>query len=133
MARDHRKLVVFSRARELALQTYRVTQGFPSGERFGLVSQMRRGAVSIGANLVEGCARRSEADFLRFLDIALGSARELQFHAELATDLGFLVDNGALATLADEVSRSLSALATSIRPGVPAPAQDPGPKTQDSK
>jgi four helix bundle protein len=69
---------------------YQVTNGFPADEQFGLTSQMRRAAVSIVTNIVEGCARSTEPEYLRFLDIAYGSARELEYQLELSRDLGYL-------------------------------------------
>ena len=90
--RDHTKLRAFELADMLAFTTYRATQDFPREEVFGLTSQMRRAAVSIAANIVEGCARNSEADYLRFLDMAYGSARELEYHISLAARLGYLLD-----------------------------------------
>jgi four helix bundle protein len=76
-----------------------------------MTSQIRRIAVSVPSNLVEGCARRSEEDFLRFVDMALGSARELEFQIELAQELGFLGENGRLIGLSQEVARLLTGLA----------------------
>jgi len=87
--RDHRQLSAFVKVRELVLEVYRVTRSFPREEQFGLTSQLRRSAVSVPSNLVEGCARQSEKDFLRFVDMALGSARELEFQLDLAQQLGF--------------------------------------------
>ncbi len=115
--RDHRKLVAWQKARKLALSVYTVTAGFPNDEKFGLTSQMRRCSVSIGSNIVEGAARFSQADFLRFLDIAFGSLRELGFQAELAKDLGFLSKQDAdeLLSLVDETSRLLHGLMASLR------------------
>ena len=108
--RDHRRLVAFSKARELALGVYQATSQFPREEQFGLTAQIRRSAVSVPSNLVEGCARRSERDYLRFLDMALGSARELEFQLDLARELGFLGENGQLIGLSQEVARLVSGL-----------------------
>jgi len=90
--RDHTKLRAFHLADELALAVYRRTQDFPQDEHFGLRSQLRRCAVSVASNIVEGSARHSEADYLRFLDMAYGSARELEYQLHLAHRLGYLDD-----------------------------------------
>jgi len=73
--RDHTKLRAFELADDLVLAVHRATKSFPREEQFGLSSQLRRAVVSIASNIVEGCARNSEADFLRFLDMAFGSCR----------------------------------------------------------
>ena len=112
--RDHRQLTAFVKARELALQVYRATSTFPREEQFGLISQIRRSAVSVPSNLVEGCARRSEKDFLRFVDIALGSARELEFQLDLAQQLGFLGENESLIGMSQEVARLVTGLANAF-------------------
>ena len=112
--RDHRQLVAFVKARELALKVYKVTALFPREEQFGLTSQIRRSAVSVPSNLVEGCARQSEKDFLRFVDIALGSARELEFQLDLARQLGFLGENGDLIELSQEVARLVAGLSNAF-------------------
>ena len=70
--RDHTKLRAFVLADEVAMRTYRETRDFPKEEVYGLTAQMRRAAVSVPSNIVEGCSRESEAEFLRFLDIAFG-------------------------------------------------------------
>ncbi len=88
--RDHTKLRAFELADEVALLVYRLTASFPKEELYGLTSQMRRAAVSIPSNIVEGCARESQADYLRFLYIAFGSLRELRYQLSLSKRLGFL-------------------------------------------
>jgi four helix bundle protein len=74
--RDHSKLRAFELADEVTLLVYGVTQKFPKEEIYGLTSQMRRAAVSVPSNIVEGCARESETEYLRFLEIAFGSLRK---------------------------------------------------------
>jgi len=81
---------VWGKAHQLTLAVYRVTRGFPSDERFGLTSQMRRASSSIGANIAEGCGRRGDAELSRFLQISYGSASELEYHVLLSHDLGYL-------------------------------------------
>jgi four helix bundle protein len=87
--RDHRRLRAFDLADQVALETYRLTKSFPKEEVYGLIAQMRRAAVSIPSNIVEGCARESRAEYLRFLEISFGSARELGYQASLAERLGY--------------------------------------------
>ena len=113
--RDHMKLKAFHLADELALQAYRETAFFPSEERYGLTRQLRRAAMSVASNIVEGCARRTEADFLHFLDIAHGSARELEYQLSLAVRLTFLPSQSKLPEQAIEVSKTLNALIRSLR------------------
>jgi four helix bundle protein len=115
--RDHTKLRAFQLADELTLHTYQSTKHLPKEERFGLSVQMRRAAVSIPCNIVEGCARRTEADYLRFLDIAYGSARELEYQVSLAFRLGYINSetNQALSESSKEVLKVLNGLIRSIR------------------
>lgn len=88
--RDFRQLKVWEKAHELTLLVYRATARFPAEERFSLTNQIRRGAASIPANIAEGCGRSGEREFSRFLQIALGSASELEYHLMLAHDLGLI-------------------------------------------
>jgi four helix bundle protein len=90
--RDHTKLRAFELADEVVLLVYKVTADFPKEEQYGLTAQMRRAAVSVPSNIVEGCARDSQADYLRFLYIAFGSLRELHYQLGLSKRLGFLTD-----------------------------------------
>ena len=88
--RDFHKLTVWQKAHQLALAVYDATRRFPSDELYGLTSQSRRAAASIAANIAEGCGRTGKGDFGRFLQIAAGSASELEYHLLLARDLGYL-------------------------------------------
>lgn len=93
--RDHTKLKAFKMADELVSLVYQATSAFPKEEMYGLTSQMRRSAVSVPSNIVEGCARDSQADYLRFLIIAFGSLRELHYQLDLSKRLGFLSDHNS--------------------------------------
>ena len=88
--RNHEDLEVWQKAHALTIRLYRLTESFPRSEMFGLTSQIRRAAGSIGANLAEGCGRWGEAELARFVRIAMGSASELQNHPRLSEDLDFL-------------------------------------------
>src|ERR1051326_7837765 len=91
--KDFRDLKVWAKAHQLAIECYALTINFPQHEIFGIVSQIRRAASSIGANIAEGCGRNtSNGEFQRFLLMAMGSASELENHLLLAKDLHFLVE-----------------------------------------
>jgi four helix bundle protein len=116
--RDHRNLRAFELADDLVLAVYSATKTFPHDEMFGLSSQLRRAAVSIASNIVEGSARNSQADFLRFLDMAFGSIREVEYQLTIARRLGYTDDkvSKTLAGQADETARVLAGLIRSLRP-----------------
>lgn len=87
--RNPQELKVFEQADELAMSVYHLTMVFPLDERFGLTQQIRRAAVSVASNIVEGCSRESQADFRRFIEIATGSAMEVQYQLGFAKRLGY--------------------------------------------
>ena len=114
--RDHTKLTAFTLADELAVLVYQITRSFPRDETYGLTSQMRRAAVSIPSNIVEGCARQSRADYFRFPEIAFGSLRELHYQYRLAKRLGYVDDASPdLELKMEETERVLCALTLSMR------------------
>jgi four helix bundle protein len=88
--RDFRNLAVWQRAHQLTIAIYTATKEFPREELYGLTSQIRRASSSIPANIAEGCGRSGQAEFARFLTIAMGSASELEYHLLLAHDLNYI-------------------------------------------
>jgi four helix bundle protein len=115
--RDHKKLRAFELADECAVSVYEITRFFPKEELYGLAGQMRRAAVSAASNLVEGSSRNSRTEYLRFLEIAYGSLRELGYQADLARRLGMADgrDWGVVLDKIDEAQKVLAALIRSIR------------------
>ncbi|MGB9075157.1 MAG: four helix bundle protein [Terriglobales bacterium] len=116
--KDFKELRVWSKAHELTVFIYNLTRAFPKDEIYGLTSQVRRSAASIGANIAEGCGRRSDGEMTRFLQIARGSASETEYHLLLAKDLGFLSEGDFQKTeqRVVEVQRMLTALVQKVQP-----------------
>jgi four helix bundle protein len=107
---DFKKLEVWQTSHKVACEIYRQTTSFPKTEAYGLTAQLRRSAASIPANLAEGCGRRGDMEFSRFVAISLGSATELEYHLILARDVGFL-STVPFESLAAEVLRVQNMLA----------------------
>jgi four helix bundle protein len=118
--KDFRALSVWRKAHDLTLAMYRITAWYPFEERFGLTGQTRRSAVSITSNIAEGCGRGSDPDpdLARFLQIAFGSASELDYQILLGHDLGFMnsAEHDALQSSLAEVKRMLASLIQRVRP-----------------
>jgi four helix bundle protein len=114
---DYRKLSVWKKSHVLTKAVYQATNMFPKDEMYSLTSQIRRASVSIPANIAEGCGRGSQPEFGRFLQIASGSASELQYLLFLTAELNYLSpeDSGSLIAQIDEVKRMLSVLMNKIK------------------
>ena len=110
------RIVAWQKAHQFTLLVYKVTQSFPDNEHYGLVSQFRRAAVSIGANIAEGYKKLGKADKLRFLNISEGSLAECENYIVLSRDLGFVGEEDYLLlhNSAEEVGRLLSAYSNGI-------------------
>jgi len=109
------QLAVWQEAHQLVLQVYRVTKSYPAEEKFGLVSQMRRAAVSVPANIAEGFKRRGQRDKIHFYNIAQASLEELKYYFILSADLSYVENADDLMAQAESVSRLLYRLIASIR------------------
>ena len=115
--RDFRQLKVWEEAHELTLEIYRITKSFPKEELFSLVNQMRRSSSSIPTNIAEGCGRESNRDYAHFLQIAIGSAFELDYQILLSKDLGYINQQtfAILNNRVDKVRRQLANLIRKVR------------------
>ena len=117
--KDFRSIKVWKRAHDLTLRIYRETALFPDKERFGLTAQIRRACSSIPTNIAEGCGRNGEAELRRFMEIATGSASEVEYQLLLAHDLQCMSADvySELSNEVVEVRRMLSAFAKTLRAG----------------
>jgi four helix bundle protein len=114
---SHKDLKVWQKGIELVKSIYEITKLFPSNEQFGLVSQMRRSAVSIPSNIAEGCGRNSDKELIHFLYITLGSASELETQVIISQELGFLENDKSeeIQSLVFEIIKMTSSLIKSIK------------------
>jgi len=113
MPRDYRKLIVWKKADDLAVEIYRASAlHLPTEERYGLTQQLRRSAASVPSNLAEGCGRRTEEDFRQFLYVARGSIQEVEYQLHLAARLGYLPpeEHRRLEEMRNEVGKLLTGL-----------------------
>jgi four helix bundle protein len=115
--KDFRQLKVWEKAHQVALAIYKATKEFPKEELYGLTSQIRRASMSIPTNISEGCGRNTDAEFARFLQIAMGSASETEYQLLLSHDLGFLNKEqyDKLNIDVTEVKRMLASLLKTLR------------------
>ncbi len=109
------QLEVWKAAHRLVLGVYRVSLALPADQRYGLVSQMQRSAVSVPANIAEGFKRRGHADKAHFYNIAQGSLEELRYYFILCRDLGYKLGYAPMADQADQIGRMLTGLVKSVR------------------
>jgi len=117
MLKNYKELKVWEKSYQLCLEVYRISKHFPKIEVYGLISQMRRAALSIPSNMAEGYGRKTISEYLRFLSIAYGSICELETQILLSGDLGYL-DKDRLSKLpkgVGEVERMLQALIKSLK------------------
>jgi four helix bundle protein len=114
--KSYKDLIVYQKAYQLSLHIYRVTESFPKAEIYGLVSQMRRSAISIPANIAEGYRRGHRKEYIQFLRIAQGSCGELETFITMSKDLGFIKEKDfeELENAQDEISRLLQALISAL-------------------
>lgn len=114
--KSYQDLVVWQRAVDLSVVIYGISKGFPSDERFGLTSQLRRASVSVASNIAEGCVRNSPKEFAQFLSIALGSMAELKTQMIIANKIGYVTEElyNPLLNKVDELGAMLNGLKKSL-------------------
>ena len=113
----HKDLIVWKKSIEFVTEVYKITSTFPSEEKFGLVSQLRRASVSIPSNIAEGAARNHDKEFIQFLSISLGSASEIETQLIIALNLNFISEDmfNELNLENMEIKKMLSGLIKSIK------------------
>ncbi len=117
--RNYRDFEVWEKAHKLTLLLYKTSRSFPKEEFYGLTSQLRRSAMSMGANLAEGCGRQTTPELARFVRIAMGSASELDYHLLLAHDFGYLQSeqHKGLCQELTRIRKMLAALLATLEAG----------------
>lgn len=115
--KDYRNYTVWKKSHALVLEIYRITRSFPTEEKFNLVSQINRAALSIPTNIVEGCGRETEKEFVRFLHISSGSAFELEYLIIVSKDLNIIdsIVSDRILSEIDEIKKMLFALIHKIK------------------
>ena len=112
-AKDFRDLIVWQKAHQFVLSVYSISNNFPKTEMYGLISQIRRAAVSVAANIAEGFKKKTKPDKIKYMNIAQGSLEECRYYLILAKDLGYS-DTSLLMSQLEEVSKLLEAYTASI-------------------
>jgi four helix bundle protein len=117
--KDFRKLLVWQKSHQMTVEIYQITAFFPKGEMYGLTNQIRRAAVSVSANIAEGCGRGSDSELARFLQISMGSASELEYHLLLARDINYLENekHESIELKVIEIKRMLSSFINRLKTG----------------
>ena len=115
MAKHYRELIAWQKAMSMVTHVYEITKTFPDSEKFGLVSQMRRSAVSVPSNIAEGQARNTTGEFKQFLGIARGSTAELTTQILIAQNLSYIQNPQQTIEIIEEVGRILSGLIKSLK------------------
>lgn len=115
--RDYKKINAWERSHRFVLQIYALTEAFPVDERFGIISQLRRAALSIPTNIAEGCGRSTESELVRFMDIASGSASEVDYLLYLAMELKYIDPDKYERASSEltEIRKMISGYAKSVR------------------
>jgi four helix bundle protein len=121
MIRDYKKILAWQEAHALAKEVYWMTAGFPAAEQYGLTSQLRRSALSVPTNIVEGSSRATNRDYAHFLNIAWASLKEVEYLLLFAADMGFLPSDSqaVLQASIDSCCSRLAGLTRSVRKEIP--------------
>jgi four helix bundle protein len=116
--KDYRNLIVWQKAHQLTLSIYEMSKQFPAEEKYGLVSQIRRASSSIPTNIAEGCGHESKGQFIRYLQIASGSANETEYLLLLSKDLNFILqqDYETALQLITEIKKMMRSLIAKSKP-----------------